>query len=275
MSYSSSEGHEGVAQLGVRRRRPAGRGPAAAATPAAGRAAAQDPLGMGPGGVGVDVDHLGLDPQAELHAGPGHVVDERVQAVGPDVGVDGPVAEPGGVVAAAEEPAVVEDEALDPDRGGDVGQLGEAVEGVVEVDRLPRVGDDRALGAGAGRDRPQVGVQAVAHRVEPGAATRSPASTGRGRSRPAARATSPGASSSPPPSRQSPSGVRSAYVVWLPLQAVCTAQTSPRAEGEAGGAGDHEQGGVVARCGRGGRRGGGCPAPTGAAGACAPCTSVR
>ena len=117
------EGHEAVAHLGVRRlvlqvqhllRPPLQRQVVAAA---------QDALGMGPGGVGVDVDHLGLDPQAELHAEPAHVVDERVQALGPHVGVDGPVAEPGRVAAASAEPAVVEDEAVDPDRGGDVGQL--------------------------------------------------------------------------------------------------------------------------------------------------------
>ena len=109
-----------------------------------GGAPAQHPLGVAAGGLGVEVDHLRLDPQAELHAAAGHVVDQRAQALRPDGGVDRPVAEAGGVVAAAEEPAVVEDEALDPDRGGDVGELGDPVEGVVEVDRLPRVGDDRA-----------------------------------------------------------------------------------------------------------------------------------
>ena len=76
------------------------------------------------------------------------MVDQRAQPLRPDGGVDGPVAEPGGVVAAAEEPAVVEDEALHPDGGGGVGELGEPVEGVVEVDRLPGVGDDGSLGPG-------------------------------------------------------------------------------------------------------------------------------
>ena len=137
-----------------------------------GGAPAQHPLGVAAGGLGVEVDHLRLDPQAELHAAAGHVVDQRAQPLRPDGGVDGPVAEPGGVVAAAEEPAVVEDEALDPDGGGGVGELGEPVEGVVEVDRLPRVGDDGPLGAGPRRDGAQVGVEAVAHRVEAGARPR-------------------------------------------------------------------------------------------------------
>ena len=94
------------------------------------------------------------------------------QALRPDRGVDRPVAEPGGVVAAAEEPAVVEDEPLDPDGCGRVGELGDPVEGVVEVDRLPRVGDHGPLGPGPRRDGAQVGVEAVAHRVESGARPR-------------------------------------------------------------------------------------------------------
>ena len=99
---------------------------------------------MGAGEVGVGVDHLRLDPQAELHAEPADVVDQRVQPVGPDVLVDVPVAEPGGVVAAVAEPAVVEHEPLDAELGGRVGQRRQPVEAVVEVDGLPRVEHDRA-----------------------------------------------------------------------------------------------------------------------------------
>ena len=80
--------------------------------PAAG---AEHPVGVGAGEVGVQVDHLRLDPQPELHAEPAHGVDQRVQAVRPDVLVDVPVAQPGGVVATVAEPAVVEDVPLDAD----------------------------------------------------------------------------------------------------------------------------------------------------------------
>ena len=58
---------------------------------------------------------------------------------GPHVRVDHPVAQAAGVVAAAEEPAVVEHEALDAHRGGAVGEAREPVEVVVEVDGLPDV----------------------------------------------------------------------------------------------------------------------------------------
>src|SRR5262245_21552112 len=85
-------------------------------------AASHDPFWVGPGQVGVRVDHLRFDPESELHAEAADVVDERVQAVGPDRLVDVPVAEPGAVAAAVPEPAVVEDEPLDPDLRGEVRQ---------------------------------------------------------------------------------------------------------------------------------------------------------
>ena len=39
------------------------------------------------------VDHLRLEPQAELHAQPVHMPGERVEAIGPDLGVDDPAPE--------------------------------------------------------------------------------------------------------------------------------------------------------------------------------------
>ena len=51
---------------------------------------------------------------------------------------------------------------------GAVGELGDPRERVVEVDGLPRVRDHRPLAARQRSDRAQVGVEAVAHRVEPG-----------------------------------------------------------------------------------------------------------
>ena len=128
----------------------------------------QDPVGVRPREVGVEVDHLGLDPQAELHPEPADRLDERVQAVGPHALVDVPVAQPRGVVAAVAEPAVVEDVALHPGLRTEPGQLGQAREVVVEVHRLPRVHHDRARAARVLRARPQVGVEAGRDRVEAG-----------------------------------------------------------------------------------------------------------
>ena len=71
------------------------------------------PLGVGAVQVAVGVDHLRLDPDAELHAERLHVVDQRRQPVGMRVGRHHPVTEPGAIVAARAEPAVVEHEALD------------------------------------------------------------------------------------------------------------------------------------------------------------------
>ena len=112
-----------------------------------------DPLGVRAGDVGVRVDHLGLEPEAELHAQRADPVHERVQPVGPDLGGDHPVAEPRAVVAAGPEPAVVEHEALDADLGGPVGEVEQPVAVVVEVDRLPDVEGDRSPRCDRARSR--------------------------------------------------------------------------------------------------------------------------
>ena len=75
----------------------------------------QDPVRVGARQVGVGIDHLGLDPQADVHPELLDAVDERVQPVGPDGGIDGPVAEPTMVVASTAEPPVIQDETLDAD----------------------------------------------------------------------------------------------------------------------------------------------------------------
>lgn len=51
----------------------------------------QEPFGVVAGEVGAGIDHLGLEPQSELHAeGPG-LVRDRMQPFGPHLGVDGPI----------------------------------------------------------------------------------------------------------------------------------------------------------------------------------------
>ena len=95
------------------------------------------------------------------------MVDERAEAVGPDVGGDLPVAQAPVVVAATAEPAVVEHEPLDADRRGRVGEPPEVVEVGVEVDRLPGVEHERPrVGAVAGPG-PLVAHERAGQAVEP------------------------------------------------------------------------------------------------------------
>jgi hypothetical protein len=131
-------------------------------------AAAQDPVRMCARHVGVGADHLGFDPEAELHAEPADVVDQGSEAVRPHRFVDGPVAERAGVVAAAVKPAVVEHEPFDADARRHVGQAAEPVEVVVEVDGLPGVEHDRASPSRMPRPSPQPPMQPGAGAVEPG-----------------------------------------------------------------------------------------------------------
>ena len=56
-------------------------------------AVGQDPLRVGAGQLGVDVDHLRLEPQAELHVQGVDVLHEWLQAVRPGLGGDLPVAQ--------------------------------------------------------------------------------------------------------------------------------------------------------------------------------------
>ncbi len=126
-----------------------------------------DPLGMLAREVAVEVDHLGLEPQPELHAQLVHAVDEGVQPVGPDLARDDPVAETCTVVAAASEPAVVEDEPLDAEVRGPLRQRGELVAVVAEVHRLPDVERHGAVGPGRVDPAAQVCVEAVGAGIQP------------------------------------------------------------------------------------------------------------
>jgi hypothetical protein len=112
--------------------------------PAAG---GEDPVRMCTVEDGVDVDHLGLEPQPELHTEAVDVVDDRRQAVRPDVRCDGPVAEARAFVPAATEPAVVEDVAFHADARRPIGQLAQRRGVVVEVHGLPHVHSSRRVRA--------------------------------------------------------------------------------------------------------------------------------
>ncbi len=133
-----------------------------------GAAPAEHPLGVSAHEVGVLVDHLRLHPEPEVHPERMHPLDQRVQPVGPDVGVDLPVAESGGVGTPRAEPAVVEDEPLDTDLGGHLRELRQPDEVVVEVDRLPGVHQHRAGPLRPGHATTQPAVQARRGLVEAG-----------------------------------------------------------------------------------------------------------
>lgn len=124
------------------------------------RSVGEDPVGVRAGELGVRVDHLGLEPQAELHAEAPHVLGEGLEALRPGVGGDLPVAEARAVVAARTEPAVVDDIAFDAQGGGPVGQGREGGQVVAEVDGLPGVEEHRAGPVGMGRQGSQPGVGA-------------------------------------------------------------------------------------------------------------------
>ncbi len=158
------EREEAVQHVGVRLR--VGQVERALEPPGRRRPVTEHPVRVGAGECRVGADHLGLDPQAEVHPARVDELDERVQALGPDDGIDRPVPQRPAVVAAAGEPAVVQDEALDPDLGSGVDEPGEHGEVVVEVDGLPGVEHDRA-GAAQGRARADVGVEPRRDPVEP------------------------------------------------------------------------------------------------------------
>jgi len=102
----------------------------------------EDPVRMGASHIRVEVDHLRLDPQAELHAVAAHAVDERMQTLRVHIRRDPPVSQSPGLVAPGTEPAVVEDEALGADLCAEVDEPDELYDVVVEVGRLPAVERD-------------------------------------------------------------------------------------------------------------------------------------
>jgi hypothetical protein len=121
---------------------------------------------MGAGYVGVEVDHLGFEPQPELHAETGDLVDQGVPPARPDLRRDRPVAETRAVVPPGPEPAVVEDVAFDAELGRSLSQGHEAVKVVVEVDGFPHVDRHGAISRGMLGPRAEVPVEAACHGVE-------------------------------------------------------------------------------------------------------------
>ena len=121
---------------------------------------------MRAGHVGVEVHHLGLEPQPELHPELVHPVDQGAETARPDVGRHLPVTEPGTVVASGAEPAVVQDVTLDPQLGGAFGQRQQLLQVVVEIDRLPDVQRHRPIHVRMLRTASQVTVEPSRDRVQ-------------------------------------------------------------------------------------------------------------
>ena len=90
------------------------------------------------------VDHLELDPEAELHAERIDALRKARDAVRQAVGVRPPVAEATRLTAARGEPAIVEDEELDADIVRRLGDAHELLLIEIEVRGLPIVDEDGA-----------------------------------------------------------------------------------------------------------------------------------
>ena len=217
---------------------------------------------MGPVQVGVRVHHLGLDPQAELHAAVPHVVHQPVQPAGPHRLVDLPVAQPRPVAAPGGEPAVVQDVPFRADAGGGVREGRQRVELVPEIHRFPHVEGDRARGTRMGGLGAQVPVELRGQAVQPVLA-RGEVDPGRGVGLAAGQADLPGKQQLPaadrrqarqhPPRGRGRAPVHHAQSGGHPFDPVHRV-TAPRhvhpehlavAEPEAGYARDHDRGRVV------------------------------
>jgi hypothetical protein len=120
------------------------------------------------GDVAVAVDHLGFEPQAELHAKRVDGLHQRVESGGPHVRGDHPVAKPGGVVAARTEPPVVEHVPLDSDGCCPLGQVDEFVRVVAEVNGFPYIERYRPLSRDPRRAAAHMRVEASCDLVESG-----------------------------------------------------------------------------------------------------------
>jgi hypothetical protein len=73
----------------------------------------KDPVGVTSRQVGIPVDHLGLEPQAKLHAELMHKGRQFLHAMRPLLDVHHPVSKARSVVGSSREPSVVEHEAFD------------------------------------------------------------------------------------------------------------------------------------------------------------------
>ena len=93
--------------------------------------------------VAVGVDHFGFEPQAEFHAKPSHMVDQWTKSIGIDIPRNRPVTQTRTVMAAATEPAIIQNKALHADLRCAGGKLLQFFDIMVEIDGFPSVIVDR------------------------------------------------------------------------------------------------------------------------------------
>ena len=99
----------------------------------------QAPVRVGAVEFAIRVHHLRLHPKTEVHAEPPHGVDQRRKPIREETGVGLPVAEAACVVAPTAEPAVVEHEAFDAERGSVLREALQRREVLPEADGLPSI----------------------------------------------------------------------------------------------------------------------------------------
>src|SRR5215212_6084341 len=99
---------------------------------------------MPPSCCGVQVDHLRLKPQPELHPEPGHIVHQRMQPLRPNLARNSPIPQAGAITSPSAEPAIIEHVTLNTDAGRALGQLDKTVEIMIEIHRLPDIESHRA-----------------------------------------------------------------------------------------------------------------------------------
>ena len=105
---------------------------------------AKYPVGMRPEEIGVAVDHLGFEPEAEGHAQAPDMLDQRGQPIRIFARIHGPITQRARVIVARAEPAVIQHEALRAKVGGTAGDLFQFLGIVVEINRFPTVVVNRA-----------------------------------------------------------------------------------------------------------------------------------
>ena len=221
----------------------------AAATAGRGRAGREQPVGVRAREVGVEVDHLRLDPQPELHAELAHPVDERVagrRARRPRRRTSRPARRVSSR-RAANQPSSSTNRSTPTARPRRPARFSRSRSWSKYTASQVLSTSGRGL-RGWPRPRPQVAVEPrrPARRAPRSTSANSHGgavyvSPGRAAPRPAAAARRRRARRVQP----APSGSRSARCSWLPLQATWTPHTSPCAEAEARRADHQHQRGVV------------------------------
>ena len=105
---------------------------------------AQSPVGMRTENIGIGVDHLWFEPDAERHAQTFDMVDQRCQPLWIFAPINLPVTQRLGVIIAASKPAIIQNKALGAKRCGLCRDLFQIVKTVIKIDGFPAIVMHRA-----------------------------------------------------------------------------------------------------------------------------------